>query len=154
MDNSSDHTFFVTSITWHRRPIFRSERAARLFIHTVYGYREHGTFELYEFVVMPDHFHLLLSPKGAVALERAMQFIKSGFSHRLRKEMDSRMKVWERSFTNHRIRDERDYEQHLQYIRKSPVLARFVETPEEYPYSSAHPGFTRDAAPHRLRSAW
>jgi REP element-mobilizing transposase RayT len=64
MDNSSDQTFFVTSVTWHRRPIFRSERAAKLFIHTVYGYREHGTFELYEFVVMPDHFHLLLSPKG------------------------------------------------------------------------------------------
>jgi len=151
MDSFSDRTFFVTSVTWQRRPIFRSERCAKSFLDTLYGYRERGIFQLYEFVLMPDHVHLLLAPKPTIALERAMQFVKGGFSYRFMKETGSRMEIWERSFTNHRIRDERDYEQHCRYIRTNPVRARFVERVEEYPYSSASPGFALDGVPQWLK---
>ena len=151
MDSFSDRTFFVTSVTWQRRPLFRSERAARLFLDTLYTYRERGIFQLYEFVLMPDHFHLLVAPKNRVSLEKSMQFIKGGFSHRFMKETGSRMEIWERSFTNHRIRDELDYEQHRQYLRMNPVRAKFVETPEAYPYSSAYPGCALDVPAQRLK---
>jgi REP element-mobilizing transposase RayT len=86
MHNLADRTFFVTSVTWERRPLFRSERAATMFIETLFGYRDRGIFQLYEFVLVPDHVHLLLAPKPTVALERGMQFIKGGFSHRFTKE--------------------------------------------------------------------
>ncbi len=94
---------------------------------------------------MPDHIHLRLAPKPTIALERAMQFIKGGFSHRLMKETGSKMEIWERSLTNHRIRDERDYKQHLQYIHLNPVRAGLVQLPRDYPHSSAYPGFSLDA---------
>ena len=153
MDNFCDRTFFVTSVTWERRPIFRSERAARLFLDTLFGYRDRGFFQLYEFVVMPEHVHLLLAPKATLALERVMQFIKGGYSHRFMKEAESRMDIWERSFTNHRVRDAADYEKHRIYIHLNPVRAGLVEFPSDYPYSSAHPGFSLDAAPQRLKPA-
>jgi putative transposase len=151
MDNLADRTFFVTSVTWERRRIFRSERAATLFIETLLGYRDQEIFQLYEFVVMPDHIPLLLAPKPTLALERVMQFIKGGYSHRFMKETGSRMEIWERSFTNHRIRDASDYEKHWSYIRLNPVRAKLVERPEEYPYSSARPGFSLDQVPQRLK---
>jgi putative transposase len=151
MDNLAERTFFVTTVTWERRPLFRSERAARLFLETLFGYRDRGIFQLYEFVVMPDHVHLLLAPKPAIALERAMQFIKGGYSHLFMKETGSRMEIWEHSFTNHRIRDWDDFEKHRRYIHLNPVRAGFVELPQEYPYSSAHPGFLLDVAPQRLK---
>jgi putative transposase len=151
MDNFADRTFFVTSVTWERRPVFRSERAAKLFVETLYGYRERGIFHLFEFVLMPDHFHLLVAPMHTVSLEKSMQFIKGGFSHRYMKETGSRTEIWERSFTNHRIRNERDYEQHRQYIRMNPVRAKFVESPEAYPYSSAYLGRVLDIPPQRLK---
>ena len=94
VDNFFDRTFFVTSVTWERRPIFRSDRAAFLFLETLFGYRDRGIFRLYEFVVMPDHIHMLLAPRPTVALERAMQFVKGGFSYRLSKTTGSRMEVW------------------------------------------------------------
>jgi putative transposase len=100
---------------------------------------------------MPDHIHLLLAPKPTLALERVMQFIKGGYSHRFMKETGSRMEIWERSFTNHRIRDASDYEQHRRYIRLNPVRARLVERPQDYPYSSAYPQFSLDQAPQRLK---
>jgi putative transposase len=61
------------------------------------------------------------------------------------------MEIWERSFTNHRVRDNGDYEQHRRYIHLNPVRAGFVESPQDYPYSSAHLGFSLDAAPQRLK---
>ncbi len=153
MDNFADRTFFVTSVTWERRPIFRSERAAGLLLETLFAYRDRGIFQLYEFALMPDHFHLLLAPKPTLALERVMQFIKGGFSHRFMKETGSRMEIWERSFTNHRVRDNVDYEQHRKYVHLNPVRARLAESPPDYPYSSAHAGFLLDAVPQRLKPA-
>lgn len=151
-DNLANRTFFVTTVTWERRPLFRSERAASLFLDTLFAYRDRGIFQLYEFVLMPDHIHLLLAPKPAIALERTMQFIKGGYSHRFRKETGSRLEIWERSFTNHPIREWHDYEKHRRYIRLNPVRAGLAEFPHDYPYSSAHPGFLLDVAPQRLKS--
>jgi putative transposase len=151
MIDFSDRTFFVTSVTWGRRPIFRSQRAAVLFLETLFGYRDRRILQLYEFVLMPDHFHLLLAPKPTLALERALQFIKGGYSHRFMKETGSRMEIWERSFTNHRIRDGADYEKHRRYIHLNLVRVGLVELPQDYLYSSAHPGFSLDAVPQRLK---
>lgn len=93
MDSFSNRTFFVTSVTWERRPIFRSERAARLFLDSLFNYRDRHIFQLYSFVLMPDHLHLLLAPKPTIAVERAMQFIKGGYSYRFMKETGSRMEI-------------------------------------------------------------
>ena len=103
-------------------------------------YREQEKYDLHEFVVMPDHLHLLLTPALDVSLERAVQLIKGGFSYRLGKAGLFAIKkgiVWQESFTNHRIRDEQDYEHHAEYIRMNPVRANLAERPELYPYSSA-----------------
>ena len=98
-------------------------------------YREQMRYVLHEFVIMPDHLHLLLTPGADISLERALQLIKGGFSYRLGKAKTGL--IWQESFTNHRIRDEHDYERHAGYIRMNPVRARLVERPEMYPYSSA-----------------
>ncbi len=150
MDNFADRIFFVTSVTWGRRSLFQSKPAARLLVETIFSYRERGIFQLYEFVIMPDHIHLMLAPNSTVAVERAMQFIKGGFSHRFTKETGSIMEIWQRTFTNHRIRDSTDFERHKRYIHLNPVRAGLVEFPKDYPYSSAHSGFVIDEAPQRL----
>jgi putative transposase len=135
-----DRTFFVTTVTWQRTPLFRNPQKAELMIDVLAHYREQRKYFMHEFVVMPDHLHLLLTPAPDISLERAMQLIKGGFSYRLGKTVATNAKrglVWQESFTNHRIRDERDYAHHGDYIRMNPVRARLVERPELYPYSSA-----------------
>lgn len=100
---------------------------------------------------MPDHFHLILTPKETLSLERAMQYIKGGFSFRYGKEINERREVWQKSFTNHRIRDAMDYARHRDYIHQNPVRAKLLERAELYPYSSAFPGFELDPPPQDLR---
>lgn len=138
----------VTTSTWGRRALFRNERWAKLLIDTIYHYRG-SAYLLHEFVIMPDHVHVLLTP--LTSLERAVQFIKGGFSYRAKKELGSNLEVWQKGFSDHRIRDASDYALHVSYIRNNPVKERFCQRSEEYPYSSAHPGFELDSAPRGLK---
>jgi putative transposase len=142
----SDRVFFITTVTAQRQPIFLRESTANLLIETLAHYREQQKFLLHEFVVMPDHIHALLRPAPEISLERAMQFIKGGFSFRLR-----RGHVWQASFTNHRVQDFEDYERHREYIWLNPVRARLCESPEDYPYSSASGRMRLDPVPQGLK---
>ena len=142
----SDRVFFVTTITAGRIPIFRQNANATLMIDTLAHYRDQGKFLLHEFVIMPDHVHLLLTPAPEISLERAMQFIKGGFSFRKK----SRGPAWQASFTNHRVRDYQDYEGHREYIRMNPVRARLVQRAEDYPYSSAAGVLRMDPVPRGI----
>ena len=54
-----DRTFFVTVI-YARRPIFRNDRLAQLLVDVLFRYRPRHL--LHEFVIMPDHVHLILTP--------------------------------------------------------------------------------------------
>ena len=147
---NAGHTYMITSQTWGRRELFSKERWARLLIDTIYHYR--GTaYLLHAFVVMPDHIHVLLTPK--TSLEKAAQFIKGGFSYRAKKELGSNMEVWQKGFSDHRLRDLSDYEGHVVYIHENPVRKRLCERASEYPYSSAHSGFEVDPVPRGLKPA-
>jgi putative transposase len=144
-----DRLFFITTVTTDRHLFFSCERAVRMFLDSLFGYRDRGVFQLYEFVVMPDHVHLMVAPGSNVSLEKAMQFIKGGFSHRYMKETGSRSEIWERSFTNHRIRNWDDYEKHREYVHLNPVRAGLVQAASDYPYSSACSTFA--LVPPRLK---
>jgi putative transposase len=141
-------TYMVTSETWGRRDLFKREPWARLLIDILYHYRS-SAYLIHEFVLMPEHFHVLITPSGS--LERAVQYVKGGFSYRAKKELGSKMEVWQKGFSDHRIRDAEDYERHVEYIHLNPVRKHLCDKPEDYPYSSAHPGFQLDAAPQGLK---
>ena len=143
----SDRIFFITTVTAQRQPIFRREATANLLIGTLTHYRDQQKFLLHQFVIMPDHIHVLLTPAPEISLERAMQFIKGGFSFRLH----ARGPLWQASFSNHRIRDFEDYERHREYIWLNPVRARLVSRAENYPYSSAAGRLWLDPAPQGLQ---
>ena len=126
-------TFFITSATYMRRRIFQVPATANLFLETLQEYRRQGHFKLHAFVAMPDHIHLLLTPQE-ITLERAIGLIKGGFSHKI----GSKVPVWQRGFTDHRIRNGEEFETRREYIHQNPVRSRLVAQAELYTYSSAY----------------
>jgi putative transposase len=130
-------TFFTTSATWERRPILQSHPLCDLLLEVIHENRAKQNFQIHEFVFMPDHVHLILTPAPLVPLEKAMQFVKGGFSHRAKKEMLFQGEIWQSGYHDHRIQDANDYANHVEYIHLNPVKAGRVEKPEDYPYSSA-----------------
>ncbi len=81
---TGDGTYFVTASTWEKQCLLQSERMAALFIDVLLHYGQQRKYQVHEFVVMPNHFHALITPLSPVTLERAIQFIKGGFSFRAR----------------------------------------------------------------------
>jgi len=143
---NSEQTYFVTSSTWERRPLFCAQPFAELFVAVLQQYRG-SSYLLHEFVLMSDHFHLLITPNEA--LERAAQKIKGGFSFRVKREPGSNAEIWQRGFSDHRIRDWEDYRQHREYIQLNPVRAGLCGDAKTYPYCSCGGGW--DAVPQRLK---
>jgi len=141
-------TYFVTSDTWERRALFNTESWARLFFKVLLSYRCEA-YLLHEFVLMPDHFHLLITP--STAIEKAVQLIKGGFSFHAKKDLGSNMEIWHRGFADHRIRDAEDYDKHLHYIHLNPVKKHLCANPAEFRYSSAYPGWKLDPIPQGLK---
>jgi putative transposase len=122
---------------------------ARLFLDVLFHYRDKKNYLLHEFVLMPDHFHLLLSP--SLSLERSLQLIKGGFSYRAKREAEHSGELWQPCYYDRRVRDIEDYGNFKHYIRRNPVLRRLAETPEQSPYSSTRSGFVLDEVPERLK---
>jgi putative transposase len=77
-------TYVLTAVTHQCRRVFQQTTIAELFIATLFRYRDSGKFQLHAFVVMPDHVHVLLTPAPDMAIERAAQLIKGGFSFAVR----------------------------------------------------------------------
>ena len=148
VSTTNGQTYFVTSNTAGRKPFFRHDRWAHLFVQVLLGYRPER-FLLHEFVVMPDHFHALITPQES--LEKAMQCIKGGFSFRAKKELSWTGEIWIAGFSDHRIRDDEDFEVHRLYIAKNPVEAGLTEQAEDYAYCSANGRFELDAFPRGLK---
>ncbi len=144
-------TYFITSRTWESRAVFGKECTGRIFVETLYHYRAQSAYLLHAFVQMPEHFHLLITPTPGVTVERTVQYIKGGSAHRIGKELAFRFPVWQRGFSDHRIRDTEDYQRHLRYIEMNPVKRRLSSKPEDYPWSSASGQFALDEPPQGLK---
>jgi putative transposase len=98
------------------------------------------------FVLMPEHMHAILTPAPDVSLEKAVQFIKGNFSHRLK----SKLPVWTPSLNETQIRDFESFESRRRYIHQNPIRANLASTTEAFPYSSAGRQQLVDPVPNHL----
>ena len=96
---------------------------------------------------MPDHLHLIVTPGSSTTLEKSVQLIKGGSSHEIGKRNGMRFPVWHAGFTEHQIRDQRDFDSHTKYIDENPVKASLAEKSEEYRWGSAAGKFALDPWP-------
>jgi REP-associated tyrosine transposase len=135
---ASARTFFVASSISDKRNPLQSERSAGRFVRVLYDYRGQRKFRLHEFVVVPDHFHALLSVGSDVTIERAVQFIKGGFAFRAGREFGFIAPVWQKGFSEVRIRDADAFLKTREYIRNNPVVRHIVAEARQYAYSSAY----------------
>ncbi|UGV26901.1 transposase [Rhodopseudomonas boonkerdii] len=104
-------------------------------------------FTMDAIVVLPDHLHAIWTlPEGDADFATRWRLIKAYFSRHVALGEDvSRSRIlrgergiWQRRFWEHTIRDERDYERHVDYIHFNPVKHGHVTRVRDWPYSSFH----------------
>ena len=146
-------SYFVTTKCWQGRCVFQVREIARIFAETLFHYRDESAYLLHEFVLMPNHVHLLITPGGTMSLERAVQLIKGGSSRRIHEQGNQAIEIWQKGFYDWTIRDANDWSTKVQYIRMNPVRAKLVDEPGDWPYSSASNRFAMDPAPRKYLGA-
>jgi putative transposase len=116
------------------REAFRDARRARL-------------FEIIAIVILPDHLHCIWKlPEGDANNSLRWSQIKSGFTRRLEiNEFRSSVRrkkrergIWQRRFWEHLIKDEEDFNHHINYVYINPVKHGHVARVVDWPYSSFH----------------
>jgi putative transposase len=147
--NTGHGVYFITASTFQKQSLFQSDRMRRLLLNVLFHYRDQERFLLHEFVIMPDHFHLLITP--IVTLEKTMQLIQGGFSYRVKRELEFMHKIWQPSYYDRRVRDFEELLAYSEYIRQNPVKKGLVSAAQKYVYGSAWPKYQLDEAPQRLK---
>ncbi len=140
-------SYFATTKTFQNRALFRATEIAEAVLETLQQYRHRGEYLLHEYVLMPDHLHVMITPSSTNSLEKVMQFIKGGSSFRLNQQRGQKSNLWNAGFHDWTIRDTADWNAKAQYIRENPVKAGLIERAEDWPYSSANGKLLLDPMP-------
>ena len=138
--------YFAWTQTVGRKQFFHHERWVRLMLETLRHYDGAG-YELHAYVIMPDRLHLLIRPTETI--EKSVQLLKGGFSFRAKRELEWKGDIWQPGFTDHRIRDEEDWNRHLDYIPRNPVEAGLVSGAPDFEFM----GFPKEDFPQGLKPA-
>jgi putative transposase len=131
-------TFFVTSRTAGSRALFQSERMSLLLIAVLRSHVCTRKFTIHDFVIMPNHVHLLMTIPGDLTIERAIQLIKGGFSFRAKRELGFSGEIWQKGFSEVGVRDRANFLEHRRYIEQNPVKAGLASAAELFPHGSAY----------------
>jgi len=148
---SSGWTYFVTTKAWQSVSVFQVQATADLVVSKILEYRDKRNYLLHEFVLMPNHLHLILIPAESVSLEKAIQLIKGGSSHEIHGVRGNKMQIWQSGFHESRVTDWVDYRKKVDYVWFNPVAAKLVEQPQDWPYASASGEHQLDPIPQGLK---
>jgi len=100
---------------------------------------DHGFIRLGGFVVMNDHYHLILALVGEKTLEKIIAGIDKHTGLRINRSKQPEGRFWQQGFYDHAIRGYKEFLDTLLYIHQNPLRNGLVQSAEQYPYSTAHP---------------
>jgi putative transposase len=130
---------FITAVTANREPFLISNENKQLLLDVIREVKLQHGFVMLGYAILNDHFHFLINPKDA-DISKIMQSIKLRFTRRYIKRASSTkeqpVSLWQRRFWDHVIRDEDDFQRHLDYIHYNPVKHGVIASANEYIFSS------------------
>jgi putative transposase len=129
-----ERTFFVTTKTFMGKALLQSDRNVALLVDVLRSCVADGHFRVHDFVVMPNHLHLLIALREDMSVEKAVQFVKGRFSYRIKRELGFAGEVWQRGFSEVRAEGKENLERYRRYIAQNPVSAGLVREGETFPW--------------------
>jgi len=143
-----NHSYFLTLVTQGRKPILidniQSLRYAFKLSKTKY------TYSIDAIVILPDHLHMIITPQTAKEYSKIIAYIKRTFIYGLPTKLKEEAKleissakykrrnagIWQERFYEHTIRNEKDWEDTMQYIKYNPIKHHLTENIDDWKYSS------------------
>jgi len=144
-------TYFFTVVTYRRRGFLCDPDVITALREAIHKVRAQYSFAIDGWVLLPDHLHAIWTlPPGDANFALRWQQIKRHVTlrcgarlHQAAWMSESKTRhrestLWQRRYWEHRIRDETDFERHMDYLHYNPVKHGLVQQVIEWPYSSFH----------------
>ena len=137
-------TYFFTVNLADRRSALLTEDIEQLRSAFRYTWRRHP-FVIDAVVILPDHLHAIWTlPDGDDDFATRWRLLKSSFSRALpagepvspSRSRKRERGIWQRRYWEHTIRDDDDFNRHIDYIHFNPVKHGYVRQAGDWPYSS------------------
>jgi REP element-mobilizing transposase RayT len=94
-------------------------------------------YNLFAWVVMPNHVHCLLSRFEEYELSDILHSLKSFTAHEANKMLRRTGQFWIEDYFDRYIRNQEHFERTVKYIENNPVRAGLCRKPGDWPYGSA-----------------
>ncbi|WP_297924207.1 transposase [uncultured Agitococcus sp.] len=145
-DRTAGGTYFLTFNLLNRQQTLLTDNIDK--VRQAYRLtQQHQPFSLQAMVILPEHIHWLIQlPINDDNYAARVSLFKAAFSRQMAKTeilSQSRMAkrergIWQRRFWEHRIRDEHDFKQHMDYIHYNPVKHGYTVAAKDWPFSTFH----------------
>ena len=136
---------FVTCSCYQRRPYLGTSETRDIFLFELERMRKRYRFIVVGYVVMPEHFHLLMSEPQKGTPSTVMQAIKLGVTRRVLGRRDNSPgpnrpaaihHLWQPRFYDFNVWNDRKRVEKLRYMHRNPVARGLVSEPDQWPWSS------------------
>lgn len=138
----SGGTYFFTLVSGGRNPVLTEPQSRLALRSAIEEVRESLPFSISAWVLLPDHLHCIWTlPDGDSDYSKRWGIIKTRYSrHMGASAVNNRHEsgLWQRRFWEHRIRDQNDLNNHLNYIHINPLKHGIVTAVKDWPYSTFH----------------
>jgi putative transposase len=126
-------SYFFTVVTQDRNPVFLEKAAVDLLRQAFRHVMNKRPFIIDAIVIMPDHLHCIWTlPENDCDYPTRWRLIKTYFTKNYGQT------IWQHRYWEHCIRDERDFENHVNYIHNNPVKHGLVLNAKDWEHSSIH----------------
>ena len=132
----------MTTSSRRRKPVFEGTSGTAV-AEAFDRLRKEDRADVLAYVVMPDHLHAIVRPRGEATVGKVMAFLKRVAGNALR-QRGLNGPIWEARFYDRLIRDEDEFWNAVRYIHENPVKAGACERPEEWIWSTANPAAESD----------
>ncbi|MDD3888196.1 MAG: transposase [Patescibacteria group bacterium] len=136
LKTKEQYIYFITVVTHNRKQIFKDEKIRKLWIECLKYCYNKLDFQLYAFCLLYDHYYFLIQPAKKRKIEDVIRHINGIFANQYNKFTNNSGQIVQRKFWDHIIRNEKDFEEKINYIHGNPIKHGIVDDLERWPYSS------------------
>ena len=142
--------YFFTVVTYKRNPILTHPDVRNALRKAIIDVRQSMPFVIDAWVLLPDHLHCVWTlPQGDDDYSARWSRVKRQVSRECRyllgeqqlsdsQKTRREIQFWQRRFWEHQIRDEADFEHHLNYIHFNPVKHGYCQVASQWQWSTLH----------------
>ena len=140
--DAANRIYFVTKRAAHNSGVDLIKiDAAEIIIKTLFWLIENQRVWLLGFVVMPDHFHLVLAPRSPHTLRSVMQLLCSYTARQINTRLHRQGSLWAEEYYEHLLASREKVQPCLDYIYQNPVRKTLATHATDWPFSSLRPEY-------------